>query len=207
MDGVVDEEEGALYAAPLLMTKRLLLAAPGKAHADQIVTLANNRRVAEMLATMPHPFGRKHALDWIDRSRRAADPIPRRFALFRRDEPDTLIGSCGAGSFEEPGEISLGFWIGEPFWGHGYATEAAQTVVDYVFELTDLVHISCSCRVINPASRRVIQKCGFQYRDNIMVHSAGAGGLVAAERYALDRRTWQSLKAWSENGEARHGAA
>lgn len=193
------EDEGAMYAAPLLMTKRLVLGAPRPCHIDQIVTLANNKRVAEMLATMPHPYNQSCAEQWIARGRKSRDHVPRRFAIFLRDQPETLIGACGIGAFDESGQCHLGYWIGEPHWGNGYATEAAQTIVDFAFEVTKLSTITCACRVTNPASRRVIEKCGFQYTDMMMFHSMGAGGQVAAQRYALDRSTWRSLKAWGHS--------
>jgi len=191
------DSEDAIHAAPLLMTKRLVLGAPRPCHADQIVALANNRRVAEMLATMPYPYNKSAAMRWIEISRKTRDHVPRRFAIFLRNAPETVIGACGVGAFEESGECHLGYWIGEPHWGRGYATEAAQTIVDFAFEVTNLNMITCACRVTNPASRRVIEKCGFQYRDMMMFHSVGAGGRVAAQRYALDRSTWRSLKAWA----------
>lgn len=193
------EDEGAMYAAPLLMTKRLVLGAPRPCHIDQIVTLANNKRVAEMLATMPHPYNQSYAEQWIAAGRKSRDHVPRRFAIFLRDQPEMLIGACGIGAFDESGECHLGYWIGEPHWGNGYATEAAQTIVDFAFEVTKLSTITCACRVTNPASRRVIEKCGFQYTDMMMFHSMGAGGQVAAQRYALDRSTWRSLKAWGHS--------
>ena len=56
--------------------------------------------------------------------------------------------------------------------------------------------LNVSCRVINPASRRVIHKCGFQYAGQGMIHSLAAGQ-VAVERYSLDRKTWVSLRSWA----------
>lgn len=187
----------AAFATPLLMTKRLIIGVPSPRHADQIVALANNRRVAEMVATMPHPYTASDAMRWIGQCRSEASPQVYRFAIFLRSNPDTLIGACGLVPLETDGESHLGCWIGEPFWGKGYATEAAQTVVDYAFGATDLDRIDCACRVTSPASRRVIEKCGFQCRDMMMFHSLGAGGRVAAQRYTLDRKTWQSLKTWA----------
>ena len=57
----------------------------------------------------------------------------------------------------------------------------------------DVLHVSC--RVINPASRRVIHKCGFQYAGQGMMNSIVAGQ-VPIERYRLDRKTWVSLRSW-----------
>jgi RimJ/RimL family protein N-acetyltransferase len=57
-----------------------------------------------------------------------------------------------------------------------------------------VLHVSA--RVINPASRRVIHKCGFQYAGQGMMNSIVAGQ-VPVERYRLDRKTWESLRSWS----------
>ena len=57
-----------------------------------------------------------------------------------------------------------------------------------------VLHVSC--RVINPASRRVIHKCGFQYAGQGMLNSIVAGQ-VPVERYRLDRKTWASLRSWA----------
>ncbi len=61
----------------------------------------------------------------------------------------------------------LGYWIGVPHWGHGYATEAALAAVEYGFALLDLRRITCSHFGRNPASGRVMQKVGMT-REGIL---------------------------------------
>ena len=92
--------------------------------------------------------------------------------------------------------LELGYWIGEPHWKRGYATEAAHALVDLAFRSTAISVLHCSVRVINPASRRVIHKCGFQYAGQGMMNSI-VSGQVPVERYRLDRKTWESLRSWS----------
>ena len=92
--------------------------------------------------------------------------------------------------------FSFGQFLGEPFWGRGYATEAAHALVDLAFRATEIVALHAACRVINPASRRVIHKCGFQYAGQGMLNSIVAGQ-VPVERYRLDRKTWASLRSWA----------
>ena len=94
--------------------------------------------------------------------------------------------------------LELGYWIGEPYWKRGYATEAAHALVDLAFRATRLNVLHVSCRVINPASRRVIHKCGFQYAGQGMLNSIVAGQ-VPVERYRLDRKTWVSLRTWARS--------
>ena len=87
-------------------------------------------------------------------------------------------------------------------WGRGYATEATQAVIDRAF--ADDRHrrsLWCSNRASNGRARRVIEKCGFQFRETGMVRSPTRGA-VPVERFVLERRNWASLKSWG----ARRGA-
>ncbi|MGB6118444.1 MAG: GNAT family N-acetyltransferase, partial [Mesorhizobium sp.] len=101
------------------------------------------------------------------------------------------------------GALDLGYWIGRPQWGKGYATEAAQALVDLAFRASNTDHLTVSCRVTNAASRRVIHKCGFQYAGQGMMNSLAAGQ-VTVERYRLDRKTWVGLKSWGGDRAASH---
>ena len=107
---------------------------------------------------------------------------------------NTLVGCAGLSATERG--LELGYWVGEPYWNKGYATEAAHALVDLAFRATDIHVLHASTRVINPASRRVIHKCGFQYAGQGMLNSLSAGQ-VPVERYRLDRKTWASLRSWA----------
>jgi predicted nucleic acid-binding Zn ribbon protein len=91
-------------------------------------------------------------------------------------------------------EVSL--WIGEPYWERGYATEAAHALIDQAFSDAAVDALWCANRVANTRARRVIEKCGFQFRGSGMVRLPGRGA-SPIERFALDRRTWSSLKTWA----------
>ena len=73
-----------------------------------------------------------------------------------------MIGACGFTQLDRhPPEI--GYWLGVKFWGKGYATEAVRAVIDHAFTDLDCEAIQSAARVTNPASRRVLEKCGFQW--------------------------------------------
>ena len=55
----------------------------------------------------------------------------------------------------------LGYWIGRPFWGRGYGTEAVALLVDHAFERHAGRHVGAGVFDDNPASRRVLEKLGF----------------------------------------------
>ncbi|MXN66685.1 GNAT family N-acetyltransferase [Stappia sp. GBMRC 2046] len=176
-------------------TGRLCLDMPRNDDLADIVYLANNRKIASMLATMPHPFGLDDAREMVARSQ-SNGPRWAKFAV-RLKSTGRFIGAAGFGAFEETGEYHLGYWIGEPFQGKGYATEAAQTLIDHVFTKTPVSRLEGAIRIVNPSSRRVLVKCGFQYRDQSMIQSRAAGGAVSVERFYLERSTWEALKKWA----------
>ncbi|MER9304707.1 GNAT family N-acetyltransferase [Mesorhizobium sp. M0293] len=184
------EDESYAIDCPVLVTEQLVMRAPHEGDIAQLVELADNRHVAEMLARMPHPYGEAEARSFLamTKSRRAGIA----FALTLAGT-ETFVGCAGLNTTDRG--LELGYWIGEPYWKKGYATEAAHALVDLAFQRTSIQVLHASTRVINPASRRVIHKCGFQYAGQGMLNSIVAGQ-VPVERYRLDRKTWTSLRNW-----------
>ncbi|GGF02695.1 N-acetyltransferase GCN5 [Stappia taiwanensis] len=191
----LDEESFCAAGAPQ-ETARLRLDLPRSDDLADIVTLANNRKVATMVATMPSPFTLDDGRALVARAA-AATRDRAKFAI-RMKSTGRFIGATGFHRSEEDGAIHLGYWLGEPFWGQGLATEAAQSVVDFIFCSTGTSRLIGAARVTNPASRRVLMKCGFHLLDQGMIHSRGAGGPVAVDRFGLDRSTWLALKRWGK---------
>jgi RimJ/RimL family protein N-acetyltransferase len=105
-----------------------------------------------------------------------------------------LIGCCGIDL--RPDGPELGYWLGVPFWGNGYATEAARAVIDCAF--CELGHqaLRSGARVSNPASRRVLEKCGFQWTGVQLCRIRAIRSAAPIDRFRLDRGLWASLKAW-----------
>lgn len=184
-------DESCFIDCPTLTTERLVMRPPHEVDIAQLIELADNRHVAEMLARMPHPYGEAEARAFL-----AMAAAPRSGAVYALTlkENGAFVGSAGLNATDRG--LELGYWIGEPYWRQGYATEAAHALVDLAFTRTSIQVLHCSTRVINPSSRRVIHKCGFQYAGQGMLNSIVAGQ-VPVERYRLDRRTWASLRNWA----------
>ena len=142
---------------PVLETERLVLRAPRLGDAKTVAALANDRRIAENTARIPYPYKTSDAEDFIAGANKPGGEGV--FLITLRE--GTVIGACGIMLREETPE--LGYWLGVPYWGKSYATEALHAVIDYAF--TDLAHeaLQAGARVTNPASRRVLEKCGFQW--------------------------------------------
>jgi RimJ/RimL family protein N-acetyltransferase len=175
---------------PVLETKRLALRAPRLEDAKTVATLANDRRIAENTARIPHPYKMSDAEGFIKGAKAAGGEAV--FLITLRDK--TVIGACGVTLQDETPE--LGYWLGLPYWGNGYATEALHAVIDYAF--TDLAHkaLQAGARVTNPASRRVLEKCGFQWTGVGLYRIASIKSSAPIDRFRLERGIWSAIKTW-----------
>jgi len=175
---------------PVLETKRLCLRAPRLGDAKTVAMLANDRRIAENTARIPHPYKLTDAQGFIAGANKAGGEAV--FVITLRDK--TVIGACGIRGHEATPE--LGYWLGVNYWGNGYATEALHAVIDYAF--TDLAHeaLQAGARVTNPASRRVLEKCGFQWTGVGLYRISSIKSSAPIDRFRLERGIWSALKGW-----------
>ncbi|MDO5893929.1 GNAT family N-acetyltransferase [Agrobacterium sp. Azo12] len=182
---------------PVLLSQRLVLRAPHEEDIDALAHLANNANIATMVSRMPLPYTAKDAADFVRRTK-AGEIGKCVYAITRMDNGE-FMGCCGLEPDpDDPGAVELGYWLGEPYWNNGYTTEAAHALIDMAFRTRDIDFIDARCRVTNVASRRVIQKCGFQFQSSGMVGSLALGGMVPVEWFRLDRKTWVSLRSWGD---------
>jgi RimJ/RimL family protein N-acetyltransferase len=174
---------------PVLETERLTLRAPCHEDVKAIAVLANDRRIAENTARIPHPYGVADAEQFVAAVNRRADE-----ACFVLMLNGTLIGACGIDPRDDGAE--LGYWLAAGYWGRGLMTEAARAVIDYAFG--DLRHetLQAGARVSNPASRRVLEKCAFQWTGVRLTRIRAIHSAAPVDRFRLDRGLWLSLKAW-----------
>jgi len=187
-----------------LSTRRLTLTRPSVGDVMAIAALAHNPTVATNTSRIPFPYRPGDALAWIERTSAATGPAAA-YVIRLGDADGTIIGAAAYHPHEVEEGVEIGFWIGEPYWGRGYATEAAHAVVDAAFGRHRLEEVWAACRPTNEASRRVIVKCGFQWIGTGLRRSLALNGMVSVERYRLDRKCWKALKSWSSSSAA--GAA
>jgi len=174
---------------PVLETERLTLRAPRREDVKAIALIANDHRIANNTARIPHPYS-------IDDARQFVSAVNRRdgeaaFAITLRDG---LIGLCGIDPRE--GGPEIGYWLGVSYWGCGYATEAVRALIDYAFGELEYDALWAGARVGNPASRRVLEKCAFQWTGVRLTRILAINSAAPVDRFRLDRKLWISLKQW-----------
>jgi RimJ/RimL family protein N-acetyltransferase len=178
---------------PVLETARLILRAPRLGDVKPIAVLANDRRVAENTARVPHPYGTADAKAWISAVNAHAGVD--NFVITLTD--GTLIGVCGL-ELRDDTAPEIGYWLGVPHWRKGYATEAVRAVIDHAFDNCEHDALQAGARVTNPASRRVLEKCGFQWTGVSLYRIRAINSSAPIDRFRLERSIWASLKSWGK---------
>jgi RimJ/RimL family protein N-acetyltransferase len=165
---------------PAIGTDRLILRGPAADDAAPLAGLANDPGVAGMLSAMPHPYGLADAEVFLEK---AARPRGRSggatFAVEHRQ-----LGLMGALGFEEkePGRLEVGYWLGRPFWGRGYATEALAGALRWVKSDWRRNVVWAGHFADNRASGQVLVKAGFLYTGEVVARPCLARGEPVATR-------------------------
>jgi RimJ/RimL family protein N-acetyltransferase len=180
-----------------LETPRLWLRWPRISDAAAIHRFCSLWEVARYTARMPHPYPPGSAERFIYAARQG-NASGRDLTLVmtpikgKRD----AIGSI---SLERRGadRLALGFVLAPEVWGKGFATEAAEAMIEKAFALTLAVEILASVQVENAASKSVLEKCGFAHIGTGPQGAPARGGMVSCHRFRLGR------EAWAEDGALR----
>lgn len=170
---------------PVLTTERLLLRAFRPSDVDAVLALASDVEIARNTLNIPHPYQRGQAEAWI-----AAHPDQLRnheavtYAVTDRAASE-LFGAVGLILETEHRRAELGYWIGRPYWGRGFATEAARAVVAWGFGALELHRIHASHFPRNPASGHVLRKLGMRHEGLLRQHVRKWEEFLDLERYGL----------------------
>jgi [ribosomal protein S5]-alanine N-acetyltransferase len=149
----------------------------------------NDRDIYNRTLRIPFPYANADAHAFLARVAKATEQHgqPAHFAI--RTGDDALIGGCGLNDLEigksHRGEV--GYWLAKPFWGRGIMTAVVQRVCQHAFEAFGLEKISAHVFVNNPASARVLEKCGFAQEGLLRKHFLKDEKLIDARFFALLR--------------------
>ncbi len=178
---------------PTLQTQRLILRPFILSDAPQVQQLAGAREIADMTVSLPHPYKDGMAEKWIKTHslglREESEVI---FATII-SKIDILCGAVGLRIEQENYRAEIGYWIGKPYWGKGYCTEAAREVVRYAFAELGLNRVHSNHFSRNPASGKVMQKIGMTYEGCHRQHILKSGKFEDLEQYGILKSDWNTL--------------
>lgn len=141
---------------PTIRSDRLILRAPRAADAGAIALYCSDPRLARMTAQIPHPYPPGAAEAYLERL--AAGQLAED-AWIIDASPIQWSDVVGIIIFR-PDRGQIGYWVGVPFWGTGFASEAVEALVDHLFD-QGVPRITADVMAENEASLRVLEKAGF----------------------------------------------
>lgn len=149
--------------------------------------LQTPEQVERMIEQMPEYDRAQVSSDWLARMRASTTPDPwvHGFRVVHRDSGE-VVGSC---SFKGPpvdGMVEIAYGIGAEHRGQGYATEAAQVLVDFASTCAEVRVIRAHALPDSVASKRVLAKCGFRYVGEVVDPEDGV--VSRFERVVRQRR-------------------
>jgi ribosomal-protein-alanine N-acetyltransferase len=151
-------------------TNNLLLRFFELSDAKMVQELAGNEEVASTTLAIPHPYPDGAAEQWIENVRQSSEKGDSyAFAMIKKDD-GLLIGNMSMGVSKKHKHAELAYWVGKPFWGQGYATEAAQRVIQFGFEDLELNRIFAAAMTKNPGSYKVMRKIGMKEEGTFPQH-------------------------------------
>ena len=152
---------------------------------SSLVKYANNRNIwINLRDRFPHPYTFSDAEQWIREATEVTTVT--HFAVVLEGSAIGGIGlELNTDVFRKSAEI--GYWLGEPFWGRGIATEAVRAMTDYGFSNFDLCRIYAGVFEWNPASMRVLEKAGYVCEGRLRKSVVKDGRIIDQFLYAIIR--------------------
>jgi len=166
-----------------MKTARLTLRQLAPEDAPRIARLAGVWDIASMTGRIPYPYSSDVALHWVN-------GLAEGEIVFGIVHDDELIGLCGFTCTPDK-TAEIGYWIGKSYWSRGFATEAAEALINYGFTKGGIKKFTCAHFANNPASERVIAKLGFRPLGESTGWCEARGQDLPTRRYEL-RRPWMA---------------
>jgi [ribosomal protein S5]-alanine N-acetyltransferase len=171
----------------IVVNDRIHLSAYRAADKHALIEQINDKEIYDRTLRIPFPYGDADAENWLALVEKITEQQGRPVHWAIRNADDYLIGGCGFDGFQlgvsHRGEI--GYWLAKPYWGRGIMTAVVQRLCRHAFEEFGLVKITAHVFRHNPASARVLEKCGFQQEGLLRKHFLKDGQYLDAALFAL----------------------
>ena len=154
-----------------------------------LIQYLNDQDIYHRTLRIPFPYTDASADEWFALVARITQQQGRPVHFAIRNAADALIGGCGFDGFQvgKSHRAEVGYWLAKPLWGRGIMTAVVQRVCQHAFKEFGLVKITAHVFAYNPASARVLEKCGFQQEGFLRQHFLKDGKFIDARLFGLLR--------------------
>lgn len=155
---------------PTLETGRLLLTELKSTDIPMIVKYASNKKISDNTLNIPYPYLERDAIFWINLANQGFQNSTNLIFAIRLKTDRNFIGGMSLSITQQFKRAEIGYWIAEPFWRKGFATEAIQSVIKFGFENLDLNKLTSSHFAKNPISGKVMVNGGMKKEGHLKEH-------------------------------------
>ncbi len=158
-------------AEKTIETPRLILRLFTEADAQEVSVLCNNYAIYKSTLSLPYPYTLECALSWISTHQQNFEENRSYEFAITDKQSGQLYGAIGLSNQSQHQRGEIAYWIGEPYWGgNGYGTEAAQAMIEFAFQEKQYHRIYARYFHSNPASGKIMEKCGMHYEGTLKDH-------------------------------------
>jgi len=155
---------------PKIETERLVLTELKSVDIPEIVKHASNKNISDFTLNLPFPYSEKDAIYWINLANQGFKNGTNIIFGIRLKTDNQFIGGISLTIERKFNRAEIGYWIAEPFWRKGYATEATRSIIKYGFDNLDLNKLTSSHLAKNPASGKVMENSGMKKEGELKEH-------------------------------------
>ena len=176
-------------AMKIVMNDQVQLSEFRRSDKPALIEHLNDQDIYDRTLRIPFPYTEADADGWLGHVAGVTTQQGRPVQWAIRGADDAVIGGCGFDGFRvgKSHRAEVGYWLAKPYWGRGIMTAVVQQVCRIAFEELGLVKVTAHVFVHNPASARVLQKCGFQEEGFLRKHFLKDGRFIDARLFALLR--------------------
>ena len=161
-----------------LHTDNLVIKKPSEKHLNSLIKELNNWNISKWLIEVPYPYSIDDAKYWVKKTKQDQYSLN----IYLKNK---LIGGVSLSNQRENSKWELGYWIGEEYWGNGYAIEACENLISYFFSNTNNSIIYASHMKDNIKSKKIIIKLGFKLVSSGKKFSISRNEMVEDLNYEL----------------------
>ncbi len=168
----------------ILIAENLTLGPILESDKESYVRLLSDRSVYDQTLRIPYPYRIEDAITWAKLAQELDRNVGRQinYAIRLKNE---LIGGIGFNDYEKGShKVELGYWIGKNWWGQGIMPLAVNRTVKIGFEEMGIQRLSATIFENNLQSKRVLEKCGFEYEGFLKNYYFKNGKLISAHLYS-----------------------
>jgi len=161
-----------------LHTDNLVIKKPSEKHLNSLIKELNNWNISKWLIEVPYPYSIDDAKYWVKKTKQDQYSLN----IYLKNK---LIGGVSLSNQRENSKWELGYWIGEEYWGNGYAIEACENLISYFFSNTNNSIIYASHMKDNIKSKKIIINLGFKLFSSGKKFSISRNEMVEDLNYEL----------------------